>query len=35
MDECCFSGDSDRGKISEDRSGQMDEEIDEKEGGVL
>ena len=26
MDECCFSGDGDRGRITEDRSGQMDEE---------
>lgn len=31
MDECCFSGD--RGRITEDGSGQMDEEIDEKDGG--
>lgn len=30
MDECCFSGDSDRGRITEDGSGQMNEEIDEK-----
>ncbi len=35
MDECCFSGDGDRGRITEDRSGQMDEEIDEKEGGIV
>lgn len=32
MDECCFSGDGDRGRITEDRSGQMDEEMDEEEG---
>lgn len=24
-DECCFSGDGDRGRITEDGSGQMDE----------
>ena len=36
MDECCFSGDCDRGRITEDRSGQMDEEIDGKEkGGIV
>lgn len=32
MNECCFSGDGDRGRITEGRSGQMDEEMDEKEG---
>lgn len=35
MDECCFWGDGDRGRISEDRSGQMDEEGDEEERGGL
>lgn len=34
MDECCFRGDGDRGRITEDRSGQMDEG-DEEEGGGL